>query len=58
MGVPTMIIVPIVPYYLWTLPGMSTPYYNSVKLLRQTDPDNWLAPFEQLAEMVVRREAA
>ena len=58
MGVPTMIIVPIVPYYLWTLPGMSTPYYNSVKLLRQTDPDDWLAPFEQLAEMVVRREAA
>ncbi len=58
MGVPTMIIVPVVPYYLWTLPGMATPYYNSVKLLRQTDPDDWLAPFEQLAEMAVHREAA
>jgi len=58
MGVPTMIIVPVVPYYLWTLPGTSTPYYDSVTLLRQTDPDDWLAPFEQLAEMVVCREAA
>jgi hypothetical protein len=58
MGVPTMIIVPVVPYYLWTLSGMATPYYNSVTLLRQTDPDDWLAPFKQLAEMVVLREAA
>ena len=58
MGVPTIIIVPVVPYYLWTLPGTSTPYYDSVTLLRQTDPDDWLAPFEQLAEMVVLREAA
>ena len=58
MGIPTMIIIPIVPYYLWSLPGTSTPYYDSVTLLRQTDPDDWLAPFEQLAEMVVFREAA
>ena len=58
IGVPTMIIVPVVPYYLWTLPGTSTPYYDSVTLLRQTDPDDWLAPFKQLAEMVVLREAA
>ena len=58
MGVPTMIIVPVVPYYLWSLPGTSTPYYDSATLLRQTDPDDWLAPFKQLAEMVVLREAA
>ena len=58
MGIPTMIIVPVVPYYLWTLPGISTPHYDSVTLLRQTDPDDWLAPFNQLAEMVTLREAA
>ena len=58
IGVPTKIIVPVVPYYLWTLPGTTTPYYNSITLLRQTDPDDWLAPFKQLAEMVVLREAA
>ena len=58
MGVPTMIIVPVVPYYLWTSPGTSTPYYDSVTLFRQTDPDDWLTPFKQLAEMVVLREAA
>jgi hypothetical protein len=58
VGVPTMIIVPVVPYYLWTLPGTSTPYYDGITLLRQTDPDDWLAPFKQLAEMAVLREAA
>jgi hypothetical protein len=58
MGIPTRVIVPSVPYYLWALPGTSTPYYDSVTLLRQTDPDDWLAPFKQLAEMVVLREAA
>jgi len=58
MGVPTMIIVPVVPYYLWTLLGTSTPYYDSVTLLRQTDPDDWLAPFKQLSERMALHEAA
>ena len=58
MGIPTMIIIPHVPYYLWTLPGTTTPYYNSATLLRQTDPNDWLAPFKQLAEMVTVRDAA
>jgi len=58
MGIPTMIIVPHVPYYLWTLPGTATPYYNSITLLRQTDPNDWLAPFQQLAEMLEVRLAA
>jgi len=49
MGVPTWILVPKVPYYLWTYPGSKTPYYNSVKLFRQTEIDNWNAPFEEIA---------
>jgi len=58
MGVPTKVIVPIVPYYLWTYPGSSTPYYDSVTLLRQTKPDDWLAPFIELAGLLEMRLAA
>lgn len=58
MGIPTFIIIPIVPYYLWSLPGVKTPYYDSVTLLRQTSVDNWLAPFQELAGYLERRNAA
>ena len=58
MGVPTKVIIPIVPYYLWTYPGSSTPYYDSVSLLRQTKPDDWLAPFIELAGTLETRLAA
>ena len=58
MGVPTKVIIPIVPYYLWTYPGSSTPYYDSVTLLRQTKPDDWLAPFLELADSLETRLAA
>jgi hypothetical protein len=49
MGMPTKIIVPMVPYYLWTYPGSKTPYYDSMTLYRQTKPDSWEAPFEELS---------
>ena len=58
MGVPTKVIIPVVPYYLWTYPGSSTPYYDSVTLLRQTKPDDWLAPFIELADSLETRLAA
>ena len=58
MGVPTKVIIPVVPYYLWTYPGSSTPYYDSVSLLRQTKPDDWLAPFIELADSLEARLAA
>ena len=58
MGVPTKVIIPVVPYYLWTYPGSSTPYYDSVSLLRQTKPDDWLAPFIELADSLEIRLAA
>ena len=58
MGVPTKVIIPVVPYYLWTCPGSSTPYYDSVTLLRQTKADDWLAPFIELAGTLETRLAA
>lgn len=45
IGVPTWIVVPILPYYLWALPTDSTPYYDSVKLFRQEVYGNWSEPF-------------
>jgi len=34
MGIKTWIVVPILPYYLWALPGNKTPYYDNVTLYR------------------------
>jgi len=48
MGVPTWIIVPILPYYLWAVPGGKVPWYDSVKLFRQTKYEDWSEIFDQL----------
>ena len=48
MGKPTWIIVPALSYYMWVLPGNKSPWYDSVTLYRQTEYNNWNAPFEQL----------
>ena len=37
MGVETWIVVPVLSYYLWALPGDVTPYYDSVTLFRQQE---------------------
>lgn len=48
MGVETWILVPILPYYLWALPGERTPYYDSVTLFRQEEFGCWQAPINKL----------
>lgn len=59
MGVPTWIVVPILPYYLWAPPGEKTVWYDSVRLFRQKIFGEWQHPFEQikqeLAEIVNTR---
>lgn len=45
MGVPTWIIVPILPYYLWAKPGDTTEWYNSVRLFRQKAHGDWTSIF-------------
>ncbi|TAL43215.1 MAG: hypothetical protein EPN89_16175 [Methylovulum sp.] len=49
MGKPTWIIVPILPYYLWALPGELSPWYESVKLFRQTKQSCWDDVFKQVS---------
>jgi hypothetical protein len=50
MGIKTLIVVPILPYYLWALPGDKTPYYDSVTLFRQEQYGDWSAPFKNIKE--------
>jgi hypothetical protein len=48
MGVPTWVVIPILPYYLWALPGDRVPWYDSVRLFRQTKYESWTEVFDQV----------
>lgn len=50
MGVETWVITPIMPYFLYAIDGERTPYYNSMKLIRQETFDNWEAPFNKISK--------
>ncbi len=49
LGVETWILVPILPYYIWSLPGERSPWYDSVRLFRQTNPGEWDSAFTAIA---------
>lgn len=53
MGIPTWIVVPILPYYLWALPGETSPWYDSVRLYRQERFGHWEEPFIRIKENLV-----
>jgi hypothetical protein len=48
IGIPTWIIIPILPYYLWALPGKKTPHYDSVTLFRQQKFNDWTYPLNEI----------
>ncbi|MCC2630427.1 MAG: hypothetical protein K0S38_236 [Candidatus Paceibacter sp.] len=48
MGKKTWVITPIMPYYLWAMPGTKSPWYKSVTLFRQKDERDWNAPFDEI----------
>ena len=54
MGVPTWIVTPILAYYLWALPGSSTPYYDAVTLFRQETYGDWAHPFMEIRHSIGR----
>lgn len=41
LGKETWVIVPVLPYYLWALPGTKTPWYNTVTIFRQEQFGQW-----------------
>ncbi|MES2963770.1 MAG: hypothetical protein V4760_07745 [Bdellovibrionota bacterium] len=41
MGIETWVIVPVLPYYIWSLPGDTSPWYPRVRLFRQLRFGTW-----------------
>jgi len=50
MGIETWIVVPVLPYYVWALPGDTSPYYDSAKVFRQKTSGEWAEPFNNIKE--------
>lgn len=48
MGIPTWVIVPILPYYIWAEPGKKSKWYDDVTLFRQTVPRSWDEPINEV----------
>lgn len=48
MGKRTWVIVPIMSYYIWSLPGNKSPWYDTVKIYRQETYGCWKKPFERI----------
>lgn len=48
MGKPTWIVIPILPYWSWALPGETSPWYSSVRLFRQKKFGLWEEPFREI----------
>lgn len=54
IGVPTWVVVPVMPYYLWAAPGDGSAWYDSVRLFRQQEFGNWDHPFDAVTEALCR----
>lgn len=55
MGKETWIIIPILPYYLWSLPGEVSPWYKTARLFRQEVFQNWDAPLMSIHRVLAGR---
>lgn len=51
LGVPTVVVTPIVSYFTWAKPTVQSEWYNSVKIARQTDPYNWDDAYRQMVDL-------
>ncbi len=48
MGKETWVVTPVLPYYIWALPGETSPWYKSVRLFRQEKFGQWESVFEKI----------
>lgn len=48
MGVPVWVAVPYNPDWRWTISGNSTHWYDSMKIYRQIERDNWQTVFDEI----------
>jgi hypothetical protein len=54
MGKPTWIVIPIMPYYTWVVPGNTSAWYDSVRLFRQEKYGEWDEPFLKIREELIK----
>ena len=54
IGKPTWVIIPIMPYYIWVLPGHISPWYDAVHLFRQKKFGSWDEPFKNIRKALNR----
>lgn len=52
IGTPTLLLLPFTPDYRWGISGSTTPWYNSVTILRQDKPGNWESVLSTAGEYV------
>ena len=55
LGVETWVITPVLPYYLWAVPGNKSAWYNSVTLFRQEKYGDWSAPLDAVKQALEQR---
>lgn len=58
MGVETWLVTPILPYFLYALPGERTPYYDTMTVFRQEEFGDWRAPFAEIARRLPKLRIA
>lgn len=58
LGVETWVIVPILPYYLWALPGSTSPWYKTVRLFRQKKFGDWSETLSEVRNALEERARA
>ena len=55
LGRPTWIILPVMAYYTWAIQGETSPWYNSVRLFRQTKLFQWEDVLTKICNEITRK---
>jgi hypothetical protein len=55
LGVETWVIVPVLPYYTWAVPGAKSAWYDAVRLFRQEKYGEWDAPLNAVGAALKER---
>lgn len=55
LGKETWVITPVMPYYIWAVPGDKSAWYDCVRLFRQTTYGDWTEPLNQVSQALKER---
>jgi hypothetical protein len=54
LGLPCWLLLPYVPCWRWGIDSNRTPWYNSIRIFRQSEPGNWDAVFDEVAMQLAK----